>query len=133
MRRPISVFVVLLSMLALCVGQAASSPAQGMQALSIHQAWLATKKGAYRVARRAEKRAGEYDVGEFSDSVQPQSACVRHSRYEVDCPFSYLLGSTADENYYHCLDTAQIREFAEQRVSFSAQRPRCQLINNETA
>jgi hypothetical protein len=119
--------------LALFFGQAASSSAQSMRALSIHQAWLTTKKGAYRVAKRAEKRAGDYDVGEFSDSVQPESACVRHSRYEVDCPFSYLLGSTAAENYYRCLDTAHIREFAEQRVSFSAPRPRCQLINNETS
>ena len=120
-------------MLALLFGQVASSPAEGVRALSIHQAWLTTKKGAYRVAKRAEKRAGEYEVGEFSDSVQPESACVRHSRYEVDCPFSYLLGSTAAENYYRCLDTAHVRELAEQRVSFSAPRARCQLINNETA
>jgi hypothetical protein len=133
MRRRLSGCVLILSVLTLFAGQPAWSSAQGTRDLSIHQAWLVTKKDAYGVAQSAEKRAGGLDVGEFSDAVQPESACVRHSRYEVDCPFSYVLGSTEAENYEQCRDTARLLERAEQRVSFSAQRPRCRLINNETS
>jgi hypothetical protein len=53
-------------------------------------------------------------------------------RSEIDCPFSYVLGSIEDENYERCLDTGRVVEVAEQSFRFASPRPRCQLVNNET-
>ena len=95
-------------------GPALAGSAHKWRTLTIHQAWLATKK---------EER---------HDTVQPQSACVRHSPYEVDCPFSYVLESESYEIFQRCYDTGRVREVAEQRFSFTALKPRCHLVVNKT-
>jgi hypothetical protein len=106
-------------------GQVSSAP--HWRTLTIHQAWREAKKGAYGVA----KHAADGDPA-FTSSVQPQSACVRHSQYVIDCPFSYTLGgSGSNEEEEVCLDVAKITEVAEQRFHFSASNPSCHLVNNE--
>ncbi len=49
------------------------------------------------------------------------------------CPFSYLLGSTAAENYYRCLRHRTRTRLTDRDVSASPlPRPGVQLINDET-
>ena len=91
--------------------------------LTIHQAWLETVLGARRVRERAHAD---------TDKVQNESACVRHSRYVVDCPFRYVIGSELAENYERCYDIGRVTEVGEARFSFAARKPGCALINNET-
>jgi len=105
-------------------GQASS--AHSWRPLTIHQAWHATKNGAYEVAKHAAN-----GLTPFTDEVQPQSACVRHSRYVIDCPFDYTLGGGPNEEEEQCHDVARITEVAEQRFGFRALNPSCHLVNKE--
>jgi hypothetical protein len=105
-------------------GQASS--AHRWRTLTIHQAWHAAKNGAYEVAKHAAN-----GLTPFTDEVQPQSACVRHSRYVIDCPFRYTLGVGPNEEEEQCHDVARITEVAEQRFHFSALSPSCHLVNKE--
>jgi hypothetical protein len=92
-----------------------------------------TVKGARHVAERAESLPHEYGPSRPSSyEVQPQSACVRHSPYQIDCPFIYFLGETSAEVFTECHDTGQVTEIAEQRFRFSSPAPRCHLIYNKT-
>ncbi len=114
-------------------GTAQAASGGHWRTLTIHQAWTVTVKGARRVAREAESAPHEYGPSRpSSDEVQPQSACVRHSRYRVDCPFTYFLGETSLEVYTRCRDTGEVTEVAEQRFRFTSTRPRCQLIYDKT-
>jgi hypothetical protein len=121
-----------------CVVIFAAVPAQATSGphwrpLTIHQAWTVTVAGARRVAREAESLPHAYGPSRPSSTqVQPQSACVRHSPYQVDCPFTYFLGSTSLEVYLQCRDTGQVTEIAEQRFRFTSPKPRCRLIDNKT-
>jgi hypothetical protein len=102
---------------------ASAAPAPHWHTLTIHRAWLETVVGARRVRERAHAD---------TDTVQHESACVRHSRYVVDCPFRYVIGSELAENFERCNDIGRVTEIAEDRFSFAAHKPRCALINNET-
>jgi hypothetical protein len=101
--------------------------------LTTHQAWTVTVTGARHVAKQAESLPHTYGPSRpSSEEVQPQSACVRHSPYQVDCPFTYFLGYTSEEVYTRCRDTGQVTEIAEQRFRFTSPKPRCQLIYDKT-
>jgi hypothetical protein len=103
------------------------------RALTIHQAWRVTVTGARRVAKQAESLPHTYGPSRPSSvEVQPQSACVRHSEYQIDCPFIYFLGNTSLEVYTQCRDTGQVTEIGEQRFRFTSSKPRCRLIYNKT-
>lgn len=130
MRRGVPISVVVLSIAMLPVVTAQATSGHRWRTLTIHQAWLATKTGARHVAEHAGSSGHTFGPG--SDTVQPESACVRHSRYEVDCPFTYFLGFVTAEAFERCRDTARITEVAEQRFSFTSLKPRCQLIVNKT-
>jgi len=107
-----------------CVAILPAVPAQATsghhwRTLTIHQAWTVTVTGARRVAKKAESLPHTYGPSRPSSvEVQPQSACLRHSRYQTDCPFTYFLENTALEVYTQCRDTGQITEIAEQRFRF---------------
>ena len=102
--------------------------------LTTHQAWTVTVTGAHRVAKQSESLPHTYGPSRPSSvEVQPQSACVRHSRYQIDCPFTFFLGYTDGEVYTRCRDTGQVTEIAEQRFRFTSPKPRCQLIYDKTA
>ena len=101
----------------------ATAPAPHWRTLTIHRAWLETVVGARRVRERAHAD---------TDTVQHESACVRHSRYVVDCPFRYVIGSELAENFERCNDIGRVTEIGEDRFSFAADKPGCALINNET-
>jgi hypothetical protein len=127
MRRSITLAVT--TVCALCVFatavQAGSSHHRSV--LTLHRAWLVTGIGAHRFALRAAAA-----VNAYSDRVQPQSACVRRSPLRVDCPFSYVLGFEAAENFERCRDIGRVEETAADRFRFTALKPRCELVNNET-
>src|SRR5271157_821604 len=81
----------------------------------------------------AESRPHAYGPSRPSSvEVQPQSACVGHSPYQIDCPFTYFLGTTSLEVYTQCRDTGQVTEIAEQKLRFTSPKPRCRLIYNKT-
>jgi hypothetical protein len=101
----------------------AAAPPPHWRTLTIHRAWLETVVGARRVRERAHAD---------TDTVQHESACVRHSRYVVDCPFRYVIGSEVAENFERCNDIGRVTEIADGRFSFAAHKPSCALINNET-
>lgn len=102
----------------------ATAPAPHWRTLTIHRAWLETVVGARGVRKRAHA---------YTDTVQHESACVRHSRYVVDCPFRYVIGSELAENFERCNDIGRVAEIAEDRFSFTPlSKPGCALINNET-
>ncbi len=112
---------------------AQATSGQHWRTLTIHQAWTATVTGAHRVAKQAESLPHTYGPSRPSSvEVQPQSACVRHSPYQVDCPFTYFLGNTSLEVFTQCRDTGQVTEIAEQRFRFTSANPRCRLIYNKT-
>lgn len=126
---------ITISVMALCVAILPAVPAQATsghrwRTLTIHQAWVVTVTGAHHVAEHAGSSG--HALGEGSDTVQPQSACVRHSPYEVDCPFTYFVGFVSAEAFERCRDTGQVTEVAEQRFRFKSLKPRCQLIVNKT-
>jgi hypothetical protein len=101
-----------------------AAPAPHWRKLTIHRAWLETVGGARRVRERAHAD---------TDTVQHESACVRHSRYVVDCPFRYVIGSELAENFERCNEIGRVTEIAEDRFSFTPlHKPGCALINNET-
>jgi hypothetical protein len=100
-----------------------AAPAPHWRTLTIRRAWLETVIGARRVRERAHAD---------TDTVQHESACVRHSRYVVDCPFRYVIGSELAENFERCNDIGRVTEVGEGRYSFAARKPGCALINNET-
>jgi hypothetical protein len=108
---------------ALASAASGTAAAPHWRTLTIHRAWLATVVGARRVRERAHAD---------TDTVQHESACVRHSRYVVDCPFRYVIGSELAENFERCNDVGRVTEIAEGRYSFAADKPGCALINNET-
>lgn len=112
---------------------AQATSGQHWRTLTIRQAWTVTATGARRVAKRAESLPHAYGPSRPSSvELQPQSACVRHSQYQVDCPFTYVLGETDLEVYTRCRDTGQVTEVAEQRFQFTSTKPRCHLIYNKT-
>ncbi len=121
-----------------CVAICSAVPAratsgQHWRTLTIHQAWTITVTGARRVAKQAESLPHAYGPSRPSSvDVQPQSACVRHSRYQIECPFTYFLGDTSLEVYTQCRDTGQVTEVAEQRFRFTSSKPRCHLIYDKT-
>ncbi len=122
----------------LCLGPVLGGAAQATagdrrRTLTLHQAWTVTVAGARDVTKQAESLPHVYGPSRpGSDEVQPQSACVRHSRYQIDCPFTYFLGYTSGEVYTQCRDTGQVTEIAEQRFRFTSPTPRCHLIYNKT-
>ena len=127
-----------ISIMLVCVAILPAVPAQATsghhwRTLTIHQAWTVTVTGARRVAKQAESLPHTYGPSRPSSvEVQPQSACLRHSQYQIDCPFTYFLGNTALEVYTQCRDTGQVTEIAEQRFRFTSPKPRCRLIYNKT-
>jgi hypothetical protein len=118
------------AVLALIVGVAPAASAGGIptphwRALTIHRAWQETVIGARHVRERAHA---------YTDTVQHESACVRHSRYIVDCPFRYVIGSELAENFERCNDIGRVTEIVDNRFTFTPlHKPSCALINNETA
>ena len=123
-RRGATISVLILSLAMQLAAVAHASSGDSWRTLTIHQAWAATVKGARHVAQNAGR-------GAYAE-VQPQSACVRHSPYQVDCPFAYLIGFRSDETYEICRDTGRVTEVAEQRLRFTSLKPRCQFIVNKT-
>jgi len=105
------------------IASAGTASAPRWRTLTIHRAWLETLLGARRVRERAHAD---------TDTVQHESACVRHSRYVIDCPFRYVIGSELAENFERCNDVGRVTEVGEGRFSFAARKPGCALINNET-
>lgn len=128
MRRGITMLVMILCVASLPAVTAQANSGHRLRTLTTHRAWLVTVAGA----RRVVKSIGRVGEGVNSYKVQPESACVRHSRSEIDCPFSYLVGDELAENFERCHDTGRVTEVAEKRFRFTALKPRCQLINNET-
>jgi hypothetical protein len=117
--------VTVAAVMAALAPAASAGPASAprLRTLTIHRAWLETVVGARRVRERAHAD---------TDTVQRESACVRHSRYVVDCPFRYVIGSELEENFERCNDIGRVTEVGEGRFSFAARKPGCALINNET-
>jgi hypothetical protein len=127
----ISIMLVFVAVFPAVPAQATSG--QHWRTLTIHQAWTVTVTGARRVAKQSESLPHTYGPSRPSSvDVQPQSACVRHSPYQIDCPFTYFLGNTSLEVYTQCRDTGQVTEIAEQRFRFTSPKPRCHLIYNKT-
>jgi hypothetical protein len=132
-RRGATISAVVLCLAPILPGTAQATSGHHWRTLTIHQAWTVTVTGARHVAKQAESLPHTYGPSRpSSDEVQPQSACVRHSRYQIDCPFTYFLGYTSGEVYTRCHDTGQVTEIAEQRFRFTSPKPRCQLIYNKT-
>ncbi len=133
MRRAATISAALLCLAPLLPGGARASSGHRWRTLTIHQAWTVTVAGAHHVAKQAESLPHTYGPSRPSSvEVQPQSACVRHSPYRVDCPFTFFLGYTGAEVFTQCSDTGQVTEIAEQRFRFSSPVPRCHLIYNKT-
>ncbi len=132
-RRAVTISMIVLWCVPLLAVAARATSGHRWRTLTIHQAWTATVTGARRVAKQAESSPHAYGPSRPSSvEVPPQSACRRHSRYQVDCPFVYFLGDSSLEVYTRCTDTGQVREVAEQRFRFTSQAPRCHLIYNKT-
>ena len=132
-RRGATISAVVLCLAPLVPGAAQATSSHHWRTLTIHQAWTVTVAGARHVAKQAESFPHTYGPSRpSSDEVQHQSACVRHSPYQIDCPFTYFLGYTSGEVYTRCHDTGQVTEIAEQRFRFTSPKPRCQLIYNKT-
>jgi hypothetical protein len=132
-RRAATVSIVLVCSAIFPAVPAQATSGRLWRTLTVHQAWTVTVTGAHRVAKQAESLPHTYGPSRPSSvEVQPQSACVRHSLYQVDCPFTYFLGDTSLEVYTQCRDTGQVTEIAEQRFRFTSIKLRCHLIYNKT-
>jgi hypothetical protein len=127
MRRVLTIAMIALCAVPLSAATVQATSGDQWPVTTFHRAWLVTRTGARHVAERAGSR-----VGGDSYRVQPQSACVRHSPFVVDCPFTYIVGNEAAENFERCHDIGRVDEVAPDQFKFTALKPSCRLINNET-